>query len=377
MVGKEKKMSVKEKIEFARENNWKICIYGLGQIGSGFCNELIDIFGIEVNYYCDRNTDVLETFGVDRNKKVTVNELRMSDENILIFLLLGEQSIASAIEEFKGLSNFCIITWQELMADKEVVESFWGFDITCEYRHIPKRIPRMQNKKIAVFTCITNGYDKLSAPQLVEDNCDYFFITDLPDDEKVENEEFYTRLNISEIIPIGSEYTPKGKNRYCKSHGYDIFKEYKYSIYVDGNIMIVGKISELINKIGNFGVAFHRLSYTNDVFAHAMSLAIRNRIRKEDAIVEMKKIAKEGFPFDYGVPECSVIVCDNTNIIAHRILDSWFVRYNQGQAKRDQLYLPYILWKMKISVDEVCTLPGNWRNNGYFEIVGMHSGLQE
>ena len=40
-------MSVKGKIEFARENNWKICIYGLGQIGSGFCNELIDIFKID------------------------------------------------------------------------------------------------------------------------------------------------------------------------------------------------------------------------------------------------------------------------------------------------------------------------------------------
>lgn len=373
-------MNVSEKIKIAKENNWKICIYGLGLIGSGFCNELIDIFDIEVNFYCDRNINALEAFKCDKKQKIVVNDLKKSEDNILLFLLLGVQNAVLAMEEFKGISNFHIITWQELMADREVVESFFGFDIACEDRQVSKRISGMQNiknEKIAVFTCITSGYDKLSAPQLVEDNCDYFFITDLPDDEKVENEEFYTRLNISEIIPIGSEYTPKGKNRYCKSHGYDIFKEYKYSIYVDGNIMIVGKISELINKIGNFGVAFHRLSYADDVFAHAMSLAIRKRIRKEDAIVEMKKIANEGFPFGYGVPECGVIVCDNTNIVARRILNSWFVRYNQGQAKRDQLYLPYILWKMHISVDEVCTLPGDWRSNGYFEIVGAHSGFQE
>lgn len=373
-------MSVKGKIEFARENNWKICIYGLGQIGSGFCNELIDIFGIEVNYYCDRNTDVLETFGVDRNKKVTVNELKMSEEDTLVFVLLNYQNALSALKALGGYSHLHIITWQELVMDKYIVKSYFGIE-NKEDTDFPKykQTERKKNKhkKIAVFTCITGGYDKLNIPECIEENCDYYLITDLPDDQKIENDEYYIRLNISEVVPQSDRYTPKAQNRYCKTHGYKIFEGYDYSVYLDGNLKIIGKSSELVKFVGPYGVAFHELPRENDVFSHAMEIAVGKRIGRDDTAIEMKKMLSEGFPFHYGMAECSVVICENKNKVAQQILNNWFIKYDQSLAKRDQFYLPYVLWKMGINVDEVCTLPGDLRNNGYFEKQGTHSGIQK
>lgn len=219
------------------------------------------------------------------------------------------------------------------------------------------------------------GYDKLIKPNKISNQCDYFLITDVPPEVKIENDEFYKRIPISLVVPEELN-NPKDQNRYCKMHGFQLFQEYDYSIYIDGSIRIIGDIVELINKVGKYGIAFHKCSFCNDVYEHAMSLSIRSRIKRKDACIEMKKLVQQGFPRFYSLAECGVIVSNHTNEMGRNILIEWNDYYNCALAKRDQLYLPYILWRHGIEIEEVCTLPGDLRTNGYFELISLHTGFQ-
>ena len=303
------------------------------------------------------------------------------ETDILIFVFISENKFSDIYSAFEVNSCLHIITWDEIRKSEYVICRYLQLD------NLPKEMAKKNRvvidehkidikKRIAVFTCITGGYDKLTKPLVIEKRCDYFLITDVPEDVKIENDEYYTRIPVSKVVPKILN-TPKAKNRFCKSHGFEIFRDYDYSMYIDGNLQIIERMEELVNKTGKYGIALHRFPYGEDVYEHAMSLAIRLRIKKEDVCHEMKRLSQEGFPNNYGFPECGVIICEHSNEIGKKVLCEWNDYYNNALAKRDQLYLAYILWKNGITADEVCTLPGNLRENGYFRMMSMHTGYQE
>ena len=147
-------------------------------------------------------------------------------------------------------------------------------------------------------------------------------------------------------------------------HGYSIFDEYDYSIYLDGNLQIIGPLSDLIRSLGRYGLGFHSHPYAQDPYMEALSLSIRQKIDKKDAIETLRIFVDNGFPRHYGSVEGGLIVCDNRNQMARKILDSWFHEYMNGKAKRDQLYLPYVLYKMGIDVEDVHPFHCDLRENG-------------
>lgn len=373
-------MDMLVKIEKAKKENWKICIYGLGLIGSNFGDECLSYFDLKPDFYCDANTEVLDNWNAPADKKIVKEKLIKSETDFLVLMFVSEARYDNIYSDFMNNSRLHIITWNDIQKCEKVICCYFNLN------SLPNEIERKKidavekkeidpNKKVAVFTCITGGYDNLNKPLVINKQCDYFLITDVPNDVKIENEEYYTRIPISQVVPDNLT-TPKAQNRYCKAHGFEVFENYDYSIYVDGNIQIIGNMIDLLKKIGKYGVAFHRFTYGEDVYEHAMSLAIRSRINREDACQEMQKLAKKGFPRNYGFPEGGVVICDHHCEDGKRILTEWNDYYNGALAKRDQLYLPYVLWKNGIETDEVCTLPGNLRTNGYFKITNGHTGFQ-
>lgn len=373
-------MNVHKKIELARSQGWKICAYGLGQIGTNFADECLSFFSLKADLYSDKNEIILNRY--DKKSRITIIELTRTKEDVLVVVFLGKKQIESAMVELQRNPHLHLIAWQELTKCDEVICKYFGINDSIINIYPRENIVKnaffpnaKKDSKIAIFTCITNGYDPLTVPEIIEDNCDYYLITDIDETIKIENDEYYKRINILDVVP-GTLNTSKAQNRYCKAHGFEIFKEYDYSIYIDGSLKIIGKVSNLINKVGKYGIAFHRFTGSDDTYEHALSLAIRSRIKREDACVEIQKFAKEGFPRNYGFPECGVIICDHGNEIGKKILCEWNDYYNNALAKRDQLYMPYILWRRNISINEVCTLPGDLRTNGYFKMISFHEGFQ-
>ncbi len=371
-------MSVSKRIDKAKKGHWKICLYGLGLIGSSFGEECLSYFSLHADYYSDRDKNVLERYCVPSGNKISPSELLEVKENTLVFVFCGNKYIESIVSFLASNSYLHIITFQELCECDEVIEKYFG--LNTKLRHdMPniKAIPLMEReRKTAVYTCIIGGYDRLMAPCVIEDDCDYYLITDVERNVKIENEEYYKRVPVTDVVPANLT-TPKAQNRYCKSHGFEIFKQYEYSVYLDGCLQIAGKMTELVERIGKYGIATHKFPGKTDIYSHAMSLSIESRIRRDDANIVMEEFASSGLPRGCTFPECTVIVSDHKNLLGRQILSEWNDLYNSSRAKRDQLYMAYILWQRGIQAEEICTLPGNLRNNGYFNKVSFHKGFQE
>jgi len=111
----------------------------------------------------------------------------------------------------------------------------------------------LENKKIAVYTCITGDYDKVIDPMYCNDSIDYFL---------------FTNNNLIESSKWKVTYIKNEKgfdnvllNRYLKMHPQEYLKDYDYTIYVDGNIKIISDISCYINKVNeNIGFALSKHS---------------------------------------------------------------------------------------------------------------------
>lgn len=220
------------------------------------------------------------------------------------------------------------------------------------------------NEKIAVYTCIFGQYDKLQEPLIKPDNIDYFVITDqdIPEDslwKKVDIEEFTDRLD---------SYNNVMKNRYFKMFPEKVFDEYKYSIYIDGNIRVITDLTEYLYKLSSVGISIHSHGLRNCVYNEASAAKIFKKSSPSTIKAYMERLTENNFPKQYGLLECNVILRSHHNEICKHIMQQWWAEFEK-YIKRDQLSLPFILFKNNIAIEEVALLGDNIYKNPSFRIV--------
>ena len=94
--------------------------------------------------------------------------------------------------------------------------------------------------RFVVYTAIFNNYDWLKDPVVVPKGIDFICYTD---SDKV-------RSKIWKIVKVDTNgESPSLLNREIKLlYPYTVLKEYEYSLYIDGSIMIKGDISAFLHK---------------------------------------------------------------------------------------------------------------------------------
>lgn len=193
--------------------------------------------------------------------------------------------------------------------------------------------------RIAVYTCITRGYDSLKIPLSVDKRLAYFCFTDSP-------ESVTPPWDLRHISLQG--LSPKDQNRYIKMHPHEFLSDYDATVYVDGNIQIVGDLYELVCTALSSpeDIFFYQHPDRNCVYAEgaACSHIAHERIWKIAA--QMRKYRKAGYPVESGLFEANVIIRKNTPGM-RRFMDAWWSEYCTG-AKRDQLSLPFVAWQLGI-----------------------------
>lgn len=234
--------------------------------------------------------------------------------------------------------------------------------------HSPSILPKDLNfreKKIVVYTCVVGNYDQIPEPLLKYDNVSFVAFVDNPDMFK--NKE--SQWKYSPIPRKLETLSPTLMNRYLKFHPSELFGDYEYSIYIDGNIRIVSDIRTLIQNCGDkTGLAMHRHGARDCVYDEAMVCLLYRRGSAKKIKEQMAKYCSEGFPKNYGLNEANVIVADLKNNRSSNLLNEWWNELLRTGSLRDQLAWPYVLWKNELTIDDVGCLGVDVYSNLKFQI---------
>lgn len=223
--------------------------------------------------------------------------------------------------------------------------------------------------KIVVYTSIFGGYDVLHEEQFKMNGVDYICFTD--SDIKSET------WKVVKSTPIYNDSNRNAKKYKILPHRY--LKDYDYSVWIDGNILVVSDIRDLVTQ------------HKYQVFDHNQTrLDPRNCIYKEyNAIIELgkrnggsykdnpqvmykqiRRYIEEGYPENNGLSKNGIIFRNHNDSDVIKTMEDWWneIKYN---SRRDQLSFNYIAWKNNFNF---IYLSGDLRKNKYFLQTGKHKG---
>ena len=353
-------------LEMEREKHNKICIFGTGRIGTGSGYQYVEILqqnGFVLDCYCDNNNEKWGKEIRDGVKCISPEELYTKDD-ILVLVMVSYDKQPEIIDQLKKVGKD-YYTYSELATSDFFVDFFLEkqggiSDKTTEKQCIGIQdiftVKNYDHKKIAVYTCICGDYDYVRIPEVTEDECDYYLITDNP----IECNDVWKIIDIKKIVPsfVNDNYR---KNRFCKILGCEIFREYEKSIYIDGNMLIKGPISHYVEKIGKCGIALFEFPHEGGdcLYLHGLQVAGTrapiNEVRKQ-----LYRYKQEEMPRHYGLFECNFIARENKNPVCRKIMQDWWKEVYM-RTYRDQISFMYVVWKNGFSADDIGHLGENVR----------------
>lgn len=209
--------------------------------------------------------------------------------------------------------------------------------------------------KIAVYTCVFGKYDSIVEPVATPDNIDYYIITD----SNVSENSLWKKVDISQFEQMLKNMTNVEKNRWFKMHPEKVFSDYKYSVYIDGNVKPVTDFTEFVNRIGNCGVSMFWHSFNNCVYQEALfnKYSVR-KIKSVEVDKQVEYLKSQNMPEDYGMTTCNVIAREHFNPICQKLMSDWWEEFI-NHCHRDQLSFPFVAWKNNIKMEDIAVLGNN------------------
>ena len=195
----------------------------------------------------------------------------------------------------------------------------------------------------------------MKEPVFVPDNCDYYIVSDQKDSLNLNQ---WKLIDADMFLP-GNSLSNAEKNRYFKMHPHILFPNYKYSIYLDSNIIPVNDLTPFVNMIDKHGMAFHAHRSRDCVYSEAKAVEMVDKLSKSEyreylAYLEEIKMIKH-----YGLPECNIIAREHNNEECIQIMEEWWKCFSSSKIKRDQLWLPLVLKNHSINVNDITVLGNN------------------
>lgn len=211
----------------------------------------------------------------------------------------------------------------------------------------------LYDSKIAVYTCIIGDYDQPKEPQFKPSNVDYILVTDGP----LPSTGVWKGINARTIKGI-PDFDNCRVSRYVKLHPHLFLDDYDYSIYIDGNIKTIGDIRYLIHFLNQYGFASNLHRKRDCIYEELEACVRQNKDNEQIMRKQIDSYRSEGMSEHYGLIEANLLVRDHHNHICVEIMERWWQEIIK-HSKRDQLSLPFVLWKMGIPVSEIGLISDN------------------
>lgn len=199
-----------------------------------------------------------------------------------------------------------------------------------------------------IYTCVTNGYDKLRQPNIIYKGYDYICFTD---------EVCQESIGIWQIRPIPNILKDKIKlSRYLKINPHVALSEYEYSVYIDSNILILDdylfrRVESEINKGTLIALSKHPEGRL-DIYEEAAFVLKYRRAKFKDVRKQVKYLLKMGYPHGTGMYENNIIFRQHNHNKIKRLDETWWELFLKFTA-RDQLSFAYVLWKSNIQPSDL------------------------
>jgi Protein of unknown function (DUF616) len=211
-----------------------------------------------------------------------------------------------------------------------------------------------------VYTCVTDSYDRVLAPLVVEPDVDYVVFSDRADQQVPAPWQLRTILR--------RERNARMTARWHKLHPHMLFSDHELSLYVDSNIALKAPVGALAEQmLAGAPIALFRHPERNCPYREAEVVA-RHRL-DSDAIVEaqMTYYRAKGFPAGSGLHNSGVMFRRHADPVLAGFLEDWW-RQLKIFSHRDQLSLDFMLRRHAIACAE---LPGLLTESPWF-VVAPH-----
>lgn len=224
--------------------------------------------------------------------------------------------------------------------------------------------PRFEtnNKKIVIYTCVTGGYDDLPEPVFQKENVKYVAYTD--------NKSLKSKIWEIRDIPESLKGKPCPYiNRYIKLHSNEFFSDYDFAIYVDGNVKVVTDITTYLGLINpEIGLATYRHCVRDCLYEEAKACLLLKKGNKKNIKKQIKQYKKEGLPAHFGLFECTLLFI-KIGEKSEQLFDLWWDELIRSNSGRDQLALPYVVWKLKLNPNDIAVVGTNVWLSKRFSVI--------
>ncbi|PHS05615.1 MAG: hypothetical protein COA88_12110 [Kordia sp.] len=200
------------------------------------------------------------------------------------------------------------------------------------------------NSRKIIYSALVGGYDNIPVVTVNNSEWEFILFTDFKTDQK--------EINGWKILPLIKEIKgdPVRTNRWHKINSHLLFENCLCTIYIDCNILI--KDNYIFNRADNL--------LANDSFLAMVAHPSRTCIYEEaKACVKIGKdtktniqknidfLIKENYPKNNGLFENNLIFRNHSSSSMEPFNKLWWSLV-ENMARRDQLSLSYVLWKLNI-----------------------------
>jgi len=179
--------------------------------------------------------------------------------------------------------------------------------------------------------------------------------------------------------PVPGDYTRS--NRFIKINPHLFFPDYEISIFIDGNMLVIGNPDRLVETVlADYAMACFdheqaKRDPRNCIYSEynfLKQLAEHQGIYKDDPQVMKQHIEflrAHQYPERMGLIVGTVLVRRHRDPQLIRVMEDWWYMV-KNYSKRDQLSFNYVAWKHGFTYR---IIPGDIRRgNGYFYMLGKH-----
>lgn len=242
------------------------------------------------------------------------------------------------------------------IAPKQIVNSIdYGRKKVSEYqfkRHYTagglsfrRQYTRFNPVSMVVYTAIMGDYDELQNPAYVNPDWKYVCFTD--------NQLLESSIWDIRYVKNKNNLDTPSFARLFKICPHIFFPEYDTSIWMDANMRIEKDLAILMS---NYQRSADMLFFPHPerlcIYDESAVCILWKREDKKNILSQMKKYMEENYPYDSGLLCGGFMIRNHNNADVIRAMEMWWDEVLNG-SRRDQISLPYVLWKTGVQYDLV------------------------